>query len=263
MDPVSITVEDTGDVGIILETTDDGIMVARLTEGGIIAERFHEVQAGLLITRVHGVDVSPGSGKAVVYVQELLGQKKRPLELEFMVPVKRAQQTVVTVRSAGPLGLILHDSALGARVDHVSSGVILREHPHVRIGLVLVKVNDEDVSPASGRTVADIIPILLDSPRPMVLTFIRPGTEDHDDDHHDFVINPIARKVKEADEEELKPAPAQEPSGPTSFVDCRCAPTSTQLPLPHKPVVREHAVEPHLLSKCVVVGVELMWTSIR
>ena len=120
--------------------------------------------------------------------------------------------------------MVLHDSALGARVDHVSKGVILREHPHVRIGLVLVKVNGEDVSASSGRTVEDIIPMLLDSGRPMTLTFIRPGTEDHDEDHHDFVINPIARKQDEPDDDGdggagVSTGPST--TGPTAFVTCR------------------------------------------
>ena len=218
---VDVTFTDVGPIGLTLAESDDGTIVEEISDDFKAA--FPDVVPGMLLLTVGDVDVSAASGRAMVYTQELVNDTARPLVLEFKTPIKKAQQTKVTVKSEGPLGLILHDSELGARVDHVSAGVIKREHPHVRVGLVLVKVNDDDVSPASGLIVNDIIPLLLDGGRPLILTFIRPGTEDLDEDHHDFVINPVARKKQETEAEEDGETGEAQPveSGLTSFVNCQ------------------------------------------
>eukprot|EP01043_Picozoa_sp_COSAG02_P008604 COSAG02_NODE_279_length_25809_cov_21.674173_4_plen_312_part_00 len=224
MATTDVTVSEKEELGLVLEDSEWGILIDNVKEG-ILTQRYPEVAPGLLLTKVRGQDVSLESGKTKADAVELLGDKKqRPLDLQVKVLVKKAKETIVTLRSEGPLGMVLHDSPLGARVDHISTGVVRREAPHVRIGLVLIKVNDEDVSVESGTTVEDIIPLLLDSPRPMILTFIRPGTEEHDDDHHDFVINPTARKSKEAEVVvDIDETPRPSDDGPKSiaYVDCQ------------------------------------------
>ena len=210
-----------GEVKLVLDDTEWGILIAEVKDG-ILTQRYPEVAEGLLLTKVGGVDVSLGSGKTKDDALELLSSKARPLDLQLKVLVKKPKETVVTLRGEGPLGVVLHDSPLGARIDHISSGVARREAPHLRVGLVLVKVNDEDVSVETGSTVEDIIPLLLDSPRPLILTFIRPGTEEHDDDHHDFVINPVARQAKAdvvVDVDEGRPSDGDPKT--LAYVDCQ------------------------------------------
>jgi hypothetical protein len=223
MATTEVSIKEGGNLGMALEDTEYGILISDITEG-ILTQRYPEVHPGMLLVKVRDQDVSLASGKTKAEAVELLAGKQRPLQLAVKVLVKKAKETVVTLRSEGPLGMILHDSPSGARVDHISNGVVRREAPHVRIGLVLIRINDEDVSVETGITVEDVIPMLLDSPRPMILTFIRPGTEDHSDDHHDFVINPTARKVKEVDivvdiDEEAANA-ADEPKS-LAYIDCQ------------------------------------------
>jgi hypothetical protein len=224
MATTDVSVSESGELGLVLQDSEWGILIDDVKDG-ILTQRYPEVAPGLLLTKVRGQDVSLESGKTKADAVELLGDKKqRPLDLQVKVLVKKPKETVVVLRSEGPLGMVLHDSPLGARVDHISSGVVRREAPHVRIGLVLIKVNDEDVSMESGAKVEDIIPLLLDSPRPMILTFIRPGTEEHDDDHHDFVINPTAKKSKGVDvvvDIDEMPRPSDDGPKSIAYVNCQ------------------------------------------
>ena len=223
MATTKVSVAESGNVGMSLEDTEYGILIQDVADGSVLAQSYPEVHPGMLLMSVRGQDVSLESGKTKADAVELMGGKQRPLELSVKELIKKAKETVVTLRSDGPLGMILHDSPSGARVDHISSGVVRREAPHIRIGLVLIRVNDDDVSVESGQTVEDVIPLLLDSPRPMILTFVRPGTEDHSDDHHDFVINPFAKKASETDVtidmEESEAEPERE--GSKAFIDCQ------------------------------------------